>query len=72
MFNYFYGSGYPRIIEYRDGYPKSGYPETTYLYPDIKSKTDMDPDTLNSPDTRIPSRSRQWKQFYLKSCLFLK
>ena len=38
IFNYFYGSGsgYPRVIEYRDGYPKFGYPETTNPDPDIK------------------------------------
>ena len=42
IFNYFYGSGYPWIIEYRDGYPKSGYPETTNPYPDIKSTDPMD------------------------------
>ena len=55
---YFYGSGYPRIIEYRDGYLKSRYPETTNPDPDIKSTdpTDPDPDTLNFPDIRIRPR----------------
>ena len=57
FFNYFYGSRYPRIIEYRDrypksGYPKSGYPETTNPDTNIKSM-DPDPDTLNFPDIRI-------------------
>ena len=57
IFNYFDGSGseYPRIIKYRDGYPKPGYPETTNL--DIKSTdptdADPDPDILNFPDIRI-------------------
>jgi len=55
------GSGYPRIIEYRDGYPKPGYPETTNPDPDIKSTdpTDPDPnpDTLNFPDIRIRPRA---------------
>ncbi|KAF3560100.1 hypothetical protein F2Q69_00014882 [Brassica cretica] len=55
------GSGYPRIIEYRDGYPKSGYPETTNPDPDIKSTDptdpDPDPDTLNFPDIRIRPRA---------------
>ena len=46
IFNYFYGSGYPRIIEYRDGYPKPGYPETTNPDPDIKS-TDPDIKSTN-------------------------
>lgn len=48
IFNYFYGSGseseYPRVIEYRDRYPKSGYRKTTNPYSDIKS-TDKDPNT---------------------------
>ena len=65
IFNYFdgseSGSGYPRIIEYRDGYPKPGYPETTNPDPDIKSTdpTDPDPnpDTLNFPDIRIRPRA---------------
>ena len=37
FFNYFYGSrsGYPRVIEYRNGYPKSGYQETTNPDPNI-------------------------------------
>ncbi|WZZ59640.1 hypothetical protein YC2023_059747 [Brassica napus] len=58
--SYFYGSrsGYPRVIEYRDGYPKSGYPETTN--PDNKSTDppDLNPDlnTLNFPDIRIRPR----------------
>ena len=58
IFNYFdgsgSGSGYPRIIEYRDGYPKPGYPETTNLDPDIKF-TDLD--TLNFPDIWIRPRA---------------
>ena len=61
IFNYFDGSGYPRIIEYRDGYPKPGYPETTNPDPDIKSTDpdpDTDPDTLNFPDIRIRPRAR--------------
>ena len=57
IFNYFYGcgSGYPRVIEYRDEYPKSGYPETTNPDPDIKF-TDPDPGTPNFPDIRIRPR----------------
>ena len=48
IFIYFYGSGseYPRIIEYRDEYPKSGYPETTNPDPYIKF-TDPNPGTPN-------------------------
>ena len=64
IFNYFdgsgSGSGYPRIIEYRDGYPKLGYPKTTNPDADIKStdptNPDPDPDTINFPDIRIRLR----------------
>ena len=63
------GSGYPRIIEYRDGYPKPGYPETTNPDPDIKSTDptdpDPDPDTLNFPDIRIrPRATRGYDDVY--------
>ena len=61
IFNYFdgsgSGSGYPRIIEYRDGYPKPGYPETTNLDPDIKSTDPTDQNTLNFSDIRIRPRT---------------
>ena len=60
IFNYFYGSGsgYPWIIEYGDGYPKSGYPETTNPDLDIKftDPADLDPGTSNFPDIRIRPR----------------
>ncbi|KAF3507863.1 hypothetical protein F2Q69_00005690 [Brassica cretica] len=48
-----------RQQEYRDGYPKSGYPETTNPDPDIKSTdpTVPDPDTLNFSDIRIRPRA---------------
>uniref|UniRef100_A0A0D3AUF9 Uncharacterized protein n=1 Tax=Brassica oleracea var. oleracea TaxID=109376 RepID=A0A0D3AUF9_BRAOL len=63
-------SGYPRAIEYRDGYLKSGYlksgylksgyPKTTIPDPDIKSTdpTDPNPDLgiLNFSDIRIRPR----------------
>ena len=58
IFNYFYGtgSGYPRVIEYRDRDPKSGYPETTNPDPNIifTDPTDPDPDTPNFPDIWKP------------------
>ena len=52
IFNYFYRSRsrYSQIIEYRDQYPKFGYPETTNPDSDIKS-TDLD--TVNFQDIQI-------------------
>ena len=71
IFNYFYGSGsgseYPRVIQYRDGYPKSGYPETTNPNPDIKfmDPTDPDPGTPNFPDIRIRPRPSQYRILHI-------
>ena len=58
IFNYFYGSGsrYPRVIEYRDEYPKSGYLETTNSDIKFMDPTDLDPGNLNFPDIWIRSR----------------
>ena len=58
IFNYFYGSGsgYPRIIEYRNGYPKSGYPKTMIPDPDIKFTDQLDP----NPDPDTPNFSDIW------------
>ena len=59
-FYLFYGSGYPRVIEYRNGYPKLGYPETTNPGLDIKSMNptdpNQDPGILNFSDIRIRPR----------------
>ena len=61
IFNYFdgsgSGSGYPQIIEYRNGYSKPGYPKTT--------NPDPDPDTLNFPDIRIRPRANISCEFFI-------
>ena len=77
IFNYFdgSGSGYPRIIEYRDVYPKPAYPETTNPDPDIKSTDptdpDPDPDTLNFPDIRIRPRANTHTRIYMYPIYYL-